>query len=397
MRLMQQLELPPGFEAAGVYCGIKEAAVEDLTLIHCPRSAVAAGVYTQNLVYAAPVEVCRERTPSERFRAVVINSGNANACTGAKGLADAREMVALTADAVGGDPDSTLVLSTGVIGQYLPMDAIRRGIQAAREQLGTSPEHLQQAARGMLTTDKGPKVAGGVLASGIRITGLAKGAGMIGPRMATMLSVLMTDANIDAPQAHLALTRAVDESFHCISVEGHTSTNDTVLLLASGATDRPPLSGNDLREFGDELTRVAIELAKQIPDDGEGATHLIAIEIQGCTTAAAGRQIAKTIAESALVKTAITGSDPNWGRIVSAAGYAGVPLDPTRIGLHINGFEVYRDGAPTDFDARQVSGSMRENRETRLRLTLAEGSASARFWTSDLTVEYVQFNADYHT
>jgi glutamate N-acetyltransferase/amino-acid N-acetyltransferase len=190
---------------------------------------------------------------------------------------------------------------------------------------------------------------------------------------------------------------AVDESFNCISVEGHMSTNDTVLLLANGAADPSPLSGDDLLAFRQALLEVCTELARAIPADGEGASHLVTIEVGGCPTRQAARQIAKTIAQSPLVKTAIAGADPNWGRIVSAAGYAGVPFDPAGVRLRLNGVLLYEGGTPAAFDARAASQSIRQNRETRIQLQLSEGGAEARFWTTDLTVEYVRLNADYHT
>jgi glutamate N-acetyltransferase/amino-acid N-acetyltransferase len=220
---------------------------------------------------------------------------------------------------------------------------------------------------------------------------------MIGPKMATMLCVLMTDVPLRANTAQQVLGEVVDHSFNCISVEGHMSTNDTVLLMASGKVGAPPLEGLVLKSFQDELEQVAIELARMIPDDGEGASHLINIQVMGCENYDRAHQIARTVANSSLVKTAVTGCDPNWGRIVSAAGYAGVPFDPEHVSLTVNGFPLYQDGAPIAFDAAKVSQSMRDARETDIVLGFAEGKAAARFWTSDLTVDYVKLNADYHT
>jgi len=393
--------IPGGFRFAGIPCGIKaDPTREDLTLIVADQPAVAAGVYTTNLVCAAPVTLDRQRTPSDRMRAVIVNSGNANACTGQRGLQDAQTMTQLAATACGAGPDQALVMSTGIIGVFLPMDKIRNGVRAAADRLGSDEASFLAAARGITTTDKSHKVGGRTLELGgrtIHIAGMCKGAGMIGPRMATMLGVVLTDAALTVSDAHAALVAAVDDSFHCISVEGHMSTNDTVLLLASGAADPTPLAGEDLATFRAALRDVCIELAKQIPDDGEGATHLVTIDVQGAATRDAAFRIAKTVAESALVKTAIAGGDPNWGRIVSAAGYAGVPFDPSRVSLHVNGTSLYRDGTPVPFDAPAVSRSMRANRETHVLLQLGEGDAGVRFWTSDLTVDYVKFNADYRT
>ena len=395
------IRVPKGFRLAGVHCGIKsDPRKPDLTLVVSDTPAVAAGVYTQNLVHAAPVALDRERTPSDRIRTVVINSGNANACTGDRGLQDARRMAGLAADACGAEEDQALVLSTGIIGEYLPMDKIAAGIEAATPRLGSDDDALISAARGMMTTDTVRKLAGRTLSLGrgqVQITGMAKGAGMIGPRMATMLGLVITDAALEPDVAQSQLTAAADESFNCISVEGHMSTNDTVLLLANGAADPTPLEGEDLAAFGQALGEVCVELARAIPADGEGATHLITIEVTGCATREAARQVAKTVAESALVKTAVAGGDPNWGRIVSAAGYAGVPFDPAGVSLRVNGFLLYQAGTPVAFDAKAAAESIRQNRETFVELALGEGEGKCRFWTSDLTVDYIRINADYHT
>jgi glutamate N-acetyltransferase/amino-acid N-acetyltransferase len=398
---MSSLEPPLGFRFAGIHCGIKRnPQKEDLTLVHSPGGAVAAGVYTTNLVYAAPVALDRERTPSGDVRVVIVNSGNANACTGERGMNDAREMARLAAAAVGANEEQALVMSTGVIGQFLPMDKIAAGAKAAATKLGSDTSSFESAARGILTTDKGMKVASRAVQIGettIRMAGMCKGAGMIGPHMATMLCVIATDAALMPSEAQAALKFAVDDSFNCISVEGHMSTNDTVLLLASGAADSKPLGNQELPLFEAALQELCVELARQIPDDGEGASHLITIDVRGCKSKEDARRIARTVADSALVKTAIAGGDPNWGRIVSAAGYAGVPFDPAGVDLALNGYALYERGAPVALDAKRVSASIKESRETSVVLTLREGQAGIRFWTSDLNVEYVRFNADYTT
>lgn len=393
--------VPAGFHFAGVSCGIKQDSTrEDLSLIVADGPAVAAGVYTQNLVYAAPVAIDRQRTPSADVRVVVANSGNANACTGDRGIRDAQAMARMAAEVCGAQPHQALVMSTGIIGKFLPMDRISAGIRDAAASLGADPASFERAARAILTTDQGMKVAGRVLESQgrtIHLAGMAKGAGMIGPRMATMLAVIVTDACLEMADAQPSLAAAVQDSFNCISVEGHMSTNDTVLLLASGAAGTPPLSGSSLQSFQASLRELCIELAKMIPDDGEGASHRIAIEVRNAATRDDAHRIASTIAGSALVKTAIAGGDPNWGRIVSAAGYAGVAFDPQRLSLSINGTRLYQFGQPVEFDASATSRSIRDHRETQLVLDLQQGSASVTFWTSDLTVDYVRFNADYHT
>lgn len=393
--------VPKGFRLAGVYCGLKrDPRKNDLALVVSDVPAVAAGVYTTNLVYAAPVALDRSRTPCDRIRAVVINSGNANACTGPRGLEDATTMARLAAEACGAEADQALVLSTGIIGAYMPMEKIAAGIQAAVGQLGDDENALLNASRGMLTTDTVHKLAGRTLHLGgreVQITGMAKGAAMIGPNMATMLGLILTDAPLMPQLAQQMLKAAADDTFNCISVEGHMSTNDTVLLLANGQAGGDPLNGDDLDGFRQGLQEVCEDLARAIPADGEGATHLVTIEVAGCASREDARRIAKVVAESALVKAAIAGADPNWGRIVSAAGYAGVPFNPEGVTLHVNKFLLYQAGVPVEFDAQVVSNSIRENRDTLVELRLSEGEEQARFWTTDLTAEYVRLNADYHT
>ncbi len=386
---------------AGVHCRLKrDPQKPDLALIFSEKPATAAGVYTRNLVYAAPVALDSSRTPTDRARVVVVNSGNANACTGPRGLDDARRMAQLAAAACGAQEHEALVLSTGVIGQYLPMDRIEQGIAAAAVKLHNHPAALESVARAMMTTDTVPKISSRTIQAGaqqIRLLGLAKGAGMISPQMATMLSVLLTDAALDPDCAQQLLAAAVDQTFNCLSIDGHMSTNDTVLLLANGAAGGEPLAGTALELFRTALVEVCTELARAIAADGEGASHLVTINVDGCATAEDARRIARCIADSLLVKCAIAGADPNWGRIVSAAGYAGVAFDPARISLRLNGHLLYATGVPGEFDARAVSASLRANREVLIELSLAEGDAQARFWTTDLTAEYVRLNADYHT
>ena len=393
--------VPRGFRFAGVHCGIKKVAgKEDFTLVHAPDGAVTAGVYTQNLVYAAPVALDRERTPAADIKVVAVNSGNANACTGERGMNDARQMAKLAAEAIGGNEKQSLVMSTGVIGVFLPMEKVAAGVQLAAEKLSDTADGFHAASRGIMTTDLGPKVISRSIQIGgreIRLAGMCKGAGMIGPNMATMLGLMLTDAPLSLADCQTSLTSAVQDSFNCISVEGHMSTNDTVLLMSSGKAGGPPLTGADLAEFQKALSETCIDLAKQIPNDGEGATHLIEIKIVGMKTRTDARQIAQTVANSSLVKTAITGGDPNWGRIVSAAGYAGIPFDPAGVDLTVNGHLLYLKGVPQPFDAKTVSAAIKSQRDTKIVLTFREGDEGIRFWTSDLTVEYVRFNADYTT
>lgn len=395
------IKVPQGFRVAGVHCGIKRNPnKEDVSLVVSDRPCAAAGVYTQNLVFAAPVKLNRSRTPSDRIRLVAINSGNANACTGERGDRDAQEMARLGASVTGVDADDCLVLSTGIIGEFLPLEKIGAGFKAASGKLGTADEALVSAARGMLTTDTRHKLAGRSLSIAgrqVQITGMAKGAAMIGPNMATMLCVLTTDTALTPGDAQRVLFNCVNDSFNCISVEGHMSTNDTVLLLANGAAGGSPLTGADLNAFQQALHEVCVELARAIPEDGEGVSHVITIDVTGCATREDAHKIAKNVANSPLVKTAIAGADPNWGRIVSGAGYAGVTFDPSGVSLKVNGHLLYENGAPVRFDAATVSQSIKSQRDTSIELSFREGPGRVRFWTTDLTIEYVKLNADYHT
>jgi glutamate N-acetyltransferase/amino-acid N-acetyltransferase len=391
------IELPQGFSTAAVKCGVKPGSDKlDLALFVSDRPAAAAGVFTTNLVCGAPVKVSRSRLPRETARAVVINSGNANACTGEQGLRDAERMAALVAEKIGCAGDDVLVCSTGVIGRLLPMDRISTGIVAASAQLASTAESFHNAARAMMTTDTVPKQSmREVVIDGrrVRISGVCKGAAMIAPNMATMLCVIMTDAALSPSESQQLVSAAVRDSFNCISVDGHESTSDSVILLANGAADVNP---SRLR-IADALNGVAQDLARAIIQDAEGAHHFVQIDVAGCRTRDEAFRIAKAVADSPLVKTAICGADPNWGRIVSAAGYAGVELREEDISLALNGVELYRAGAPLPFDAIAVSQSMKQNRDVRIELNLTLGGERIRFWTSDLTKEYVELNADYTT
>ncbi len=393
--------LPGGFRASGVACGIKrDPAKLDLTLVVSDRPAAAAGVFTRNRVAAAPVRLSRTRVPSDQARAVVANSGNANACTGAAGLANARRMTDLVATGLGSPADAVLVCSTGVIGEPLPMARIELGIARALDSLSGEAGALERAARGIMTTDTVPKLVtrdAELDGTRIRVSGIAKGAAMIGPNMGTMLSFLLTDARIAAHELQGMLARAVERSFNCISVEGHTSTNDTVLALASGAAGAEALSGEAADRFAALLADACTELAQKIVRDAEGAKHFVTIDVVGMASEPDALRIAQTVAGSPLVKTAIYGADPNWGRFVSAAGYAGVPFDEMELRLWLNGTLLFERGAPVPFDARAVSERLRGERDVDLRLEFSLGTASCRWWTCDLTEEYVRLNADYHT
>ncbi|HWE36446.1 MAG TPA: bifunctional glutamate N-acetyltransferase/amino-acid acetyltransferase ArgJ [Isosphaeraceae bacterium] len=396
----EPLPIPAGFRAAGVRAGIKESGAPDLAVLVADGDCAAAGVFTTNRIAAAPVQWDRALLPSTKARAVVVNSGNANAATGAQGLADARRTATRAAEVIGCEPGQVLVASTGVIGHQLPMEKVEAGLARALDAAAAGEGAFRAAAGAILTTDTHPKlVARSVEVAGaaVNLLGMAKGAAMIGPNMATMLGFLLTDARVGPADLQAILRDAVDDSFNCISVEGHMSTNDTVLLLASGGVDRPALNGKDLDVFKHLVRDCCADLARMIPEDGEGATHLITIEVEGCADVAEARAIARAVADSPLVKTAIHGADPNWGRIVSAAGYAGVPFEESELSLWLDGVPLYRGGVPLPFDDAAVSGRLRSERDVQIRLALGRGPAKARFWTCDLTAEYVRLNADYTT
>jgi len=400
---MDNWTLARGYRFAGVHSGLRPDPNRlDLALVVSDAPAVAAGVFTQNRVVAAPVKVCRERLPRADARGVVICSGNANACTGARGLEDARRMAALAAETVGCRAEQMLVCSTGVIGRHLPMPSIEEGTRAAAKVLDTSTEALDRAAHAILTTDTRVKVSTRALTGSlglnsheVRLTGFAKGAAMIGPNMATMLAFVMTDAALAVEDLAGFLPRVAAQTFNCISVEGHTSTNDTLLFFANG--QGPKLHGEALAAFEEAAAAVCADLARAIAADAEGATHLIRMEIDGLRDDAEAQGVARTIANSALVKTAFFGADPNWGRIVSAAGYAGVEFEEKDLSLWLGGTLLYKAGTPQAFDAEAVSHYLRGNRDLLLRLHFTLGTGSCTFYTCDLTYDYVRLNADYTT
>ncbi len=393
-------ELPKGFRASGTTCGIKVSGKSDLSLFISDCDASGAGVFTQNRVCGAPVTVSKSRVPGSKLRGVVVNSGNSNACTGDPGLADARKMTAAVASELSCDAEQILICSTGV----LPMDCILRGIPHGVSQLRSGPDSFLAAATAMMTTDTFAKLSHmDVRLSGgtVRVAGVAKGAAMIAPNMATMLSVIMTDARLTLEQCDWVLRYAVDRTFNCISVDGHTSTSDTVLLLANGASGVDAQTDDESSQIRDAVMSVCQTLSTSIIRDAEGCSHFVTIDVTGLSSRDQAFRMARSIADSPLVKTAIAGADPNWGRIVSAAGYAGVPFEPSWVTLKINGTEVYRAGVPVVFKAAELSASMRENRDVHIEFSVAGGPSSgmerARFWTSDLTCEYVRLNSEYTT
>jgi glutamate N-acetyltransferase/amino-acid N-acetyltransferase len=393
--------LAPGFRSGAAACGLKTSGALDLALIVAGAPAAAAGVFTTNLVQAAPVLFDRAALarPGARFRAVVANSGCANACTGERGLADAAATASQTGFALGCAPEEVLVLSTGVIGVPLDLEKVTRGIRAAAARLG---EDATDVTRAVMTTDTRPKTAQGeVRLPGGRavVRGFAKGAGMIHPNMATMFAVLTTDAT--APPALLAraLRGAAEESFNRISVDGDMSTNDTVLLLASG-TSGVEVRDADEPSFTAALAGVCVALARQIVRDGEGATRLVEIAVRGAADVGQARVVADGIARSSLVKTAIHGGDPNWGRILAAAGSCGAAIDPGRLRLAFGlpGREVWvvLGGSRADYDER-AAASLLALDPVHIGLDLGLGDACCVVWTCDLSAEYVAINAHYTT
>jgi glutamate N-acetyltransferase/amino-acid N-acetyltransferase len=390
--------LPKGFLASGVRAGIKEQG-EDVGLVYSESPASAAGVFTTNLVKAAPVIVSRSRVPGSTTRAVIVNSGNANACTGEQGMRDAVEMAAHVARLLRVPEGDVLVASTGIIGRRLPMGKISAGIEEAVRSL--SADGGINAARAIMTTDTRPKEASVEIEIGgktVRIGGMAKGAGMICPNVATMLAFITTDAAISPEMLQDCLARSAEVSFNCLTVDGDTSTNDTVLLLANGMADNQVIAreGPDLSEFLKGLDLVTTDLAKQIAADGEGATKLVEIVVQGAKTYEDCRQIAKTIANSPLVKTAIFGCDPNWGRILAAAGRAGVEFDPRAIDLSLGDTLLVKGGEPISFSEQEAHEYLTGS-EVLVNLRVGGERYGATVWTCDFSYDYVKINAEYHT
>jgi glutamate N-acetyltransferase/amino-acid N-acetyltransferase len=386
-----------GIRAAGVHCGIKPGDL-DLALIATDRPASVVGVFTSNRVQAAPVLACRRRLRGGWLQAVVVNSGNANACNGRGGLADAEAMAREAARATGADPRAVFVASTGVIGRRLPMAKVRRGIRAAAARLRA--DGGQDAARAIMTTDTVPKEAAASFEfGGARITvgGIGKGAAMICPRMATMLAFIATDAAVERAALARALRRSVAGSFNRITVDGDTSTNDTVLCFANGAAGAPPLRGRGLALFQEALDRVAGSLARLIVRDAEGATKFVAVTVEGARTAAEAERAARAVAHSPLVKTTLFGQDANWGRIVCALGYAGVALAEAKVAVWIGGVPVVRNGRGLGAARERRANLRMREREIPIRIALGLGRGSATIWTTDLSADYVRMNADYRS
>jgi len=394
----QSVTLPKGYKAGGIHCGIKKERL-DLGYIVSDVPAVAAGVYTTNLFQAAPLQVTQESIAKEnKIQAILVNSGNANACTGEKGLDDALQMQSKFAEELGIEQHLVAVTSTGVIGELLPMDCINNGIKQILQSDFQQEVNFKQA---ILTTDTGIKQIGVQLkidGKTVSIGGAAKGSGMIHPNMATMLGFITTDADIAHEDLLGALRDVTNQTFNMITVDGDTSTNDMVLVMANGLAENQQLTKNhpDWAVFKQGLTIVCETLAKKIARDGEGATKLVEVQVNGAYSHNAARAVGKSIISSNLVKTAIYGTDPNWGRIITAIGYSGVPVEPNRIKVSIGPFTVFENGLPSQFVEEEVKEYL-ESENVKLTVELNHGDDSATAWGCDLTYDYIKINASYRT
>ncbi len=386
-----------GFTAAGVACGIKKNGNKDLAVIKCDCVATAAGVFTQNKVKGHSLVLAHKNLRNGRAQAVIINAGNANACLGSRGEQDALRMAELTADYLGCSPQDVLTGSTGVIGMPLPIERIEAGLQQAK----LSREGGADAAAAIMTTDTIRKEAqASVKIDGheIRIGGMAKGSGMIHPNMATMISVITTDAAISPKALKKALKDAADASYNRISVDGDTSVCDKVLLLASGLAGNAVIEENTggYDAFFAALKEVCVTLSKMLAADGEGATKLLTIDVRHARSAKAAHLIASAIAKSPLCKTAAFGNDANWGRLLTAAGYSGAAFDPTKVDIYIGSVQVCQQGGGLAFDEAAALKELKQ-KEVAYIIDLNDGDASDMMWTCDFSLDYVKINADYRT
>ncbi len=393
---------PRGFTAAGIHADVKGkgGTKKDIALIYSQVPAAAAAVFTRNKVKAAPILVSQEKVRAGKLQAIIVNSGNANACTGDQGLADATAMCTLAAAGLGISADLVAVASTGVIGVNLPLDRIAAGIQAVTPVLSSAGN--ADAAQAIMTTDTFPKehtvtvtLSGG---QAVTLGGMAKGSGMIHPNMATMLAFVTTDANIGPAALQQALTAATNQSFNMITVDGDSSTNDVCFLLANGLAGNAELEPDtpDYAAFCTGLNQLMIHLAKAVARDGEGATKLFEVQIHGAPTLADARLMARSVAASSLVKAAMFGNDANWGRILCAMGYSGAELDPGKVDLWLGDVQVMAAGAGLKFDEAAALQVLKQT-EVVVRAYLYQGEAAATAWGCDLSYDYVKINADYRT
>ena len=394
-----QIHLPNGFSFSSVAAGIKASGRPDLALVTCSAGTRAAAVFTRNRVVAAPVQVGRAalKRARGRVRALVVNSGNANCATGAAGMAACRQVCREAARHLGVNPTEVFPSSTGIIGVPLPAEKIVVRLPELVAQQAATEEAACQFAQTIMTTDMRPKLASVRFRSRgteVRLLGIAKGAGMIHPQLATMLVYVLTDVAARTTELKRHLVQTSEETFNCISIDGDTSTNDTVLLLASGQAD--VRLDQCTKAFNAALLEVCRSLARQIVRDGEGAQHVIRLSVEQAKTREEAKQVARAIAHSALVKTAWAGADPNWGRILAAIGYSGAPVNPARVNIFIGAQQVCRNGSAAHFDQKEAHFHLAQS-ECDIRVQLGRGRSRLHFYTTDLTAEYVRINADYST
>ena len=390
---------PLGFKAAGVKAGIKKSGNLDVAVIYTEREAAVAGVFTQNAVAAAPVHVSKAAVKTGSAHAVVANAGCANACTGEQGMKDARAMASIAARELGCDASDVIVASTGIIGVTLPMDKMEAGIRQAVSEL--SETGSQNAGNAIITTDTYSKACATEVEIGgktVRFGAIAKGSGMIQPNMATMLCFITTDAAIDSALLQEALSGITEVSFNMISVDGDMSTNDMVVVLANGAAGNEKLTEKnaDYEKFRATLLDMCQELSKRIAADGEGATKFLTIHVTGAKSFADGKTIAMSVAKSPLVKTAFFGQDPNWGRVICAVGYAGVPMDPDKVLVKFGGIPVYAHGVGAEHDEEALRSVMAQH-DILIEVDMGDGTEEATVWSCDFSYEYVKINGEYHT
>ncbi len=390
----------PGIQAAGINAGIKKAEAKDLALIFTDVPATAAGVFTKNSVTAAPVIVCRKHLSEPTAQAIIINSGNANACTGELGMVNAHKMATVTAEQLKIDETQVLVSSTGVIGQQLPMDKIEKGIQLAADALST--DGGADAAEAIMTTDTHPKSVAVEIEIGgktVKIGGIAKGSGMIAPNMATMLSYLTTDVRINSETLQSALTRVVDNTYNLLTVDTDRSTNDTVIILATGNAENAEIvtsNGKDYETFCEGLLFVCTELVKMLARDGEGATKLVEVVVKRAKNRVDAEKAARAVAESPLVKTAVFANDANWGRIMMAIGKSGADFDPYQVDVLLGDYTLVRNGMDAGYDEEKAT-QLFDNDPVRITIDLRAGDAEITMWTCDYSYDYIRINADYRT
>ena len=395
---MQKLLIVDGFQASGVAAGLKKNGKKDLGLLYSSLPAATAGVFTRNLVQAAPVVLDRERVKSGRCRAIVVNSGNANCCTGKRGAEDALAMAKSVADRLGLAEDEVLVASTGVIGEPLPINKVEAAVPALIDALKS--DGLPDLAQAIMTTDTVPKAValeGRINGKSFRMAAVAKGAGMIRPDMATMLCFVISDIGLNPEAMQQLLQSAADKSFNRITVDGDMSTNDTILFMANGASGVSVASPEHLRKVQAELDTVLVQLARLCVKDGEGATKLVEVQVKGAVTDRAARSVADTVANSNLVKTALFGEDANWGRILAAAGRAGAPLDQNRVDIYFDAVQLVRDGVGRGKELESEASAVLRKPELSLTIDLKMGQGYASVLTCDFSLDYVRINADYRS